>query len=471
MKSIQTFFPVLLLSFLLFVSCEDPLIEQLPPPDSSADSSVSKGGELSDARIGAARQYPLGVYVTLYDKSNSKYTEPRFIRHSKASVVMLLNGENRNAAQVTAYLDEVRKETTHPKFVVEFPRDLALNYMENKFNAQRDELITFVKDVSKHPSVGGFYLIDEPVFRSQNNSKVNPFNVRSLHNIVKENSNKLSFITFSYINACNEKGGESDCSPVEDYSNAMDVALFDIYPFEPGYDEFEGGTDKGARGYLKAFEKAQDVVVKMNRTRNTPLEWGMVFQASGSKNFGKRLPTLDELRLMLYAPLAIRNYALPTYMIGYSLTIALSAEQGNGPYPCADGKDWFFGTGNCQAWNNILQEYNRWKWAVGPESLQRWETQQWTGSSFNSTNNLKANRFMSRSGATYLVAVNVTNKWQSVRYRKASYNEALSVARPLEGRGFLSKIDVESYQSNNQRYVVSFKDRLPPYGTRVYKLE
>lgn len=473
MKNIKLIFSVLLLNLLLFVSCEESLIEQPEPADASADSSVLKQEreESLNSRVGVAGEYPLGIYVTLHEKSNQKYTAPEFIDQSGASVVILLNDRNSYANAVIEYLDEVRQETTRPKFVVEFPRDLALSYMKDKLSAQRNELVNFVEEVSKHPSVGGFYLIDEPVFRSQNNSWVNPFNVRSLRDIVKENSDKPSFVTFSYINACNEKQGESDCSEVERYSDAMDVALFDIYPFEPGYGEFEGGTDKGAEGYIKAFQKAQDVVVKMDRTRATPLEWGMVFQASGSANFDKRLPTLDELRLMLYAPLATRNYSLPTYMVGYSLTIALSAKPGNGPYRCADGEDWFFGTNNCQAWNNVLLEYYRWRRAVGT-GVQRWEVLIRSGSKNVPTDQIRANRFQSPNGEVYLIVANLSNNPQSVLLRKRGYDRQLSAAIALWGNSFQYRVFVNANDTEKtDRWDVTFNDQLPAYGTQVYQLK
>ena len=131
----------------------------------------------------------------------------------------------------------------------------------------------FVRTYKKHPSVYGWYLYDEPELK-----KPKPLSLKNVYQAIKE-EDKSKPIALAI----------SQVDHMESYTDAMDVLMWDNYPFDNGVPEFQ---------WAQSYRSTLNYIFSLNHLKNKKF-WN-ILQAYGENQLNKRLPTKAEFRYMFY---------------------------------------------------------------------------------------------------------------------------------------------------------------------------
>lgn len=213
----------------------------------------------------SATEFPIGWYEKIANTD-----APAKVADEKINIIMPYVGSN-DEAKIMAYLDTASEAGV--KVVLELPRSMVRGQ-------KTDEIVQFVRKFKNHPAVFAWYTADEPEFHQLSSQALE----NAYHAIKTEDSTKPVAVVFARLWG------------IEKYLDALDVFIWDQYPVTYGSPEF-GGTDwKKMRSWFE---------VAASRTKEKKGFW-FVMQGYGEKydgtpQHGKRLPTYDEERYMLYS--------------------------------------------------------------------------------------------------------------------------------------------------------------------------
>jgi hypothetical protein len=228
------------------------------------ETSQPSGKIVSPSNKILATEFPIGWYVSIGNTDTLAK-----VANEKINIVMPYVG-NSDEAKIMSYLDNASKAGV--KVLLELPRSM----VENQDTYQ---IIRFVRKFKNHPAVFAWYSADEPEF--------NQLSAQALENAYRAikavDSIKPVAVVFTRLWG------------IEKYLSSLDIFIWDQYPVTYGSQEFGSADWKKQRSWFrKAASQAQG-----------KKGFWFVMQGYGEKHdgtpqFGKRLPTYNEERYMLY---------------------------------------------------------------------------------------------------------------------------------------------------------------------------
>ena len=152
----------------------------------------------------------------------------------------------------------------------------------------------FINTYKHHPSVGGWYLYDEPEIKKP--QPLSPDSLARVYRAIKEEDrSKPVALAFGETNK------------IAAYSNAMDILMWDNYPCEDGMSEFQ---------WIAAYREPLRKVASIAEAKQKKL-WS-ILQAYSGHGFKKRLPSKAEFRYMFYSSILAGSDALLFWMRPWS---------------------------------------------------------------------------------------------------------------------------------------------------------
>ena len=253
-------------------------------------SSHQAQGQAASAEV-SAEVFPLGWYDVITNTGN--------LAQMKADgmnvVVPYVRGEVTNET-VETYMDAAAANGM--KVLLEIPRERIVwrfNYSSTLEQARAD-LRTYVNRFQDHPALLAWYLYDEPNVSTDPNVRraTNPVALQRAYDVIKTEDPQRQIATvYNRLPSSDPNQTEFDLA----YLEPTDVVMFDYYPVDAGYVEFQAPkwTDFGAfvvRGTAIAADAPGKEYWKVLQ--------GYGENAQGVPQFNKRLPTINEERYMLY---------------------------------------------------------------------------------------------------------------------------------------------------------------------------
>ncbi len=237
------------------------------------------------------RKRNLPFYLGWYDFVANP-TAPRLVSAKGIDLIMpyldLSPDPAMNAAtkeKITVFLDAAK--VAKIKVLVEIYRPLV--ELENIAGVKN-----FINTYKHHPSVGGWYLYDEPEIKKP--QPLSPDSLARIYRAIKEEDrSKPVALAFGETNK------------IEAYSNAMDILMWDNYPCEDGMSEFQ---------WITAYREPLRKVARIAEARQKKL-WS-ILQAYSGHGFKKRLPSKAEFRYMFYSSILAGGDALLFWMRPWS---------------------------------------------------------------------------------------------------------------------------------------------------------
>jgi hypothetical protein len=301
----------------------------------------------------------------------------------------------------------------------------------NGYISSDTTLVTnYVNKFKKHPAVCGWYIADEPPI----NDTTADNTVKAGYDLIKSLDDKPVFICFTI-----------DAIPAADipatfntYADSYDIMLFDCYITVKDTPEFnyiitstfQSRIDL-ARSYANAAGKSWRAVLQgYGRTSNTNQWWA-------------RLPTIDELKFMLYY--SIEKDAQGWFSWCHFLCKEETYAYASDPYPY-NGAQWIE-----DVYKPLADEIN----ILAPAL----EAGKKPGLTDNKTDVLSCLYQDPQTQEYYILAVNNYNGDNTVTFNANSISGSFSYAQPLfEGRSSISITNGE------------FSDQFSRYRVHVYKL-
>jgi hypothetical protein len=187
--------------------------------------------------------------------------------------------------KITLFLDAAKAAKI--KVLVEIYRPLV--ELENISGVKN-----FINTYKHHPSVGGWYLYDEPEIKKP--QPLSPDSLARVYRAIKaEDRSRPVALAFGETNK------------IEAYSNAMDILMWDNYPCEDGMSEFQ---------WIAAYREPLRKVAKIAEAKQKKF-WS-ILQAYNGHGFKKRLPSKAEFRYMFYSSILAGSDALLFWMRPWS---------------------------------------------------------------------------------------------------------------------------------------------------------